>query len=188
MDPDLGEWMYPDSPRGHPPRPAPAIEAVRRALAEAEERYLIDPGATLGTWYARVGETLAVASRVALERIEGGHSLAQEEAAAEQAGLYADVCAEAIRAAAQVWGSRPATRAREEALERIASAEVAQSPPSWEEMLRTLARCTAALEPLANGLREGDLPMGEPTECERVAQCFFEVADQAFSAVHSLCI
>jgi hypothetical protein len=162
--------------------------AVVRGLAEAEERYLVDPGASLGTWFARVQETLAIASRVALDRIEGGRSAGEEEVASEQLGLYADVCAESVRAVAQAWGARTPQETKSAILDQLAAGEYAAPAVDWAYLLEVLARCSAALEPLANGLREGDLPMtDDPTDTERVAQGFFEVASHAFGAVYALC-
>jgi hypothetical protein len=160
---------------------------VQRGLLQAEEKYLVDPGATLGTWFARVQETIAVASRVTLRRIEECRLPAEDDAADELVGLYADICAEAIRAAAQVWGERPSPRAREEILHLVSSRQPSADRLCWKTFLESLARCSAALEPLANGLREMDLPMGEPTDCERVAESLLEAARHAFGAVYVLC-
>jgi hypothetical protein len=155
-------------------------------LAQAEEKYLADPGVTLGTWFARVHETIAVASRVSLMRIEESRSLAEEDAAGEQIGLQADICAEAIRAAAQAYGGRPSD-AREEILSLILDWHLTPARFQWLDLLESLACCNAALEPISNGLREMDLPMGAPADCGVVAQSFVEVAGYSFNALHALC-
>lgn len=173
------------SPRRDGRREAASL-ALRRGLAQAEEKYLADPGATLGTWFARVHETIAVASRVSLTRIEESRALAEEDVAGEQVGLQADICAEAIRAAAQAWGVRPSD-AREEILSLVLDRHPAPVESQWKALLGSLARCNAALEPIANGLREMDLPMGTPTDCEAVAESFVEVAGHSFGALYALC-
>jgi hypothetical protein len=159
--------------------------ALRRGLAQAEEKYLADPAATLGTWFARVHETIAVASRVSLARIEESRSLAEEDVAAEQVGLQADICAEAIRAAAQAWGVRPCD-AREEILALVMNRHPTPAESQWQALLESLICCNAALEPIANGLREADLPMGTPTDCEVVAVSFIEVAGHSFGVLYGL--
>jgi hypothetical protein len=52
-------------------RAAAATMVVQRGIVQAEEKYLIHPSSTLGTWFARVQETISVASRVTLMRIDG---------------------------------------------------------------------------------------------------------------------
>jgi hypothetical protein len=164
-----------------------AVRAVRRGLLQAEEKYLVDPGATLGTWFARVQETVAVAFGVTLSRIEESRPPSEEQIVEEQIGLHADICAEAIRAAAQLAVGGPSAGAREEILRLVSQRRPPAPQPRWAASLECLARCTAALEPLANGLREGDLPMGEPTDCDRVTESLLEAASQAFGMVHALC-
>lgn len=164
-----------------------AIGIVKRGLAQAEEKYLVEPDATLGTWFARVAETVAVAARVVLERLEEGRRPQEAEVGAEQLGLFADICAEAIRATSQVWGESPSARAREEIVELISDSPRTLTGPSWVGTLGSLAQCIAALEPLANGLRDGDLPMAEPTDCDRVAEALLEVAIHALQAIDALC-
>lgn len=58
---------------------------------------------------------------------------------------------------------------------------------SLSDVLVALAFCTTALEPLAAGLREGDLPMGGPTDGEVVTDCLVEVSAHAFGVIHALC-
>lgn len=164
-----------------------AVAAVHRALVHAEEKYLIAPGSTLGTWFARVHETIAVASRVGLARIEDGRDLAEDETASEQLGLYADICAEAIRAAARVWVSEGSSEAREQIIELVSADQTGLERLCWEELVICILRCCAALEPIANGLRAGDLPMGEPTDRTEVANCLQEVAGHAYRAAVVLC-
>ena len=174
-------------PRPTKGRREAATLAVQRGLLQAEEKYLVDPGATLGTWFARVQETIAVASQVTIARIEEWRLPTEDDVADEQVGLYADICAEAIRAAARVWGEQPSPRAREEILHLVSGRQPAAAPRCWTTFLESLARCSAALEPLANGLREMDLPMDEPTDCGRVAESLLEAAGHAFGAVYVLC-
>lgn len=162
-----------------------AVGVVRRAVLRAEEKYLVDPDATLGTWLARVNEPIAVASRVTLARIAEDRLPAEEDVAEEQIGLFADICAEAIRAAAQVWGAVPSAHVREEILQMVARRAQMDSACS-RTALECLACCVAALEPLANGLREGDLPMAEPADCEGIAESLLGVACSSFGAVGAL--
>lgn len=162
-------------------------QVLKRGLAQAEEKYLVAPEATLGTWLARVTETLAVAARIILVRIEEGRRLEEEEVASEQLGLFADICAETIRATSKVWGEAPAELAREEVLAAIFATPRTLTGPSWVGALGSLTQCLAAVEPLANGLRDGDLPMGEPTECDLVAAALLEVGVHALQAIESLC-
>jgi len=183
----MGDSVQRRHPRHDPQRRHRATLIVKRGLAQAEEKYLVAPEATLGTWFARVAETLAVAAQVALERIEDGRGCEESDVAAEQLGLFADICAEAIRAAAQVWGECPSDQAREEIVELIFSSPGCLTGPSWVGSLGSLARCLATMEPLANGLRDGDLAMGEPTDCDRVAEAFLEVAVHALQAIDALC-
>lgn len=161
---------------------------VKRGLAQAEERYLVSPEATLGTWFARVTETLTTAARIILVRIEEGRHLDEEEVAAEQLGLFADICAETVRATSKVWEGGQPQLAREEILTAIfASTPLTLPGPSWVGTLGSLTQCVAALEPLANGLRDGDLPMGEPTDCELLAAALLEIGVHALHAIESLC-
>lgn len=161
--------------------------AVERGLLQAEEKYLVDPDATLGTWFARVQEPISVAARVTLTHIEESRLPIDNAVAEEQLGLHADICAEAIRAAAQVWEQGPSPRAREEILDLVSRRRLPPSQVSWSALLISVARCSAALEPLANGLRERDLPMGEPTDCSQVVDSFVEAAGHAFGATYVLC-
>lgn len=168
-------------------RAAAAAMVVQRGIVLAEEKYLAHPSSTLGTWFARVQETIAVASRVTLARIDGSRGPSEGEVVDEQLGVHADICAEAIRAAAQVWGGGPSPHARAEILDLLSGHPHPVHQLSWPTLLMSLARCSAALEPLANGLRDADLPMGESTDCEIVAACFLGTAQYAFGAVHVLC-
>jgi hypothetical protein len=164
-----------------------AIGSVRRVLLQAEENFPAEPGLSLGTWFARVQETIAVAARVTVGQIEGRRLLVEDDVAFEQAGVFADICAEAIRAAARLWGGNSA-KATDEILGLVGETEVSAARPGWDELLESLARCNAALEPMANGLRDGDLPMDVETSREGlVVNGFFEVAQQAFRMVHVLC-
>lgn len=162
-----------------------AMPFLEAALARAEEMYLVDSDATLGTWFARVAETLAVASRVVMNWVDEGRSLEEKEVVLEQAGLFADICAEAIRAASRAQGKERSAQARGEVLEAAFVSPAAVMDSSWSARLSVLARCTAALEPVANGLREGDLPMSEPTDCDRVGGIFLGVAILALHVVEA---
>lgn len=165
---------------------AEVTTVIRRGVLQAEEKYLIDPEATLGTWFARVEETIAVASRITLARIDEGRSALNGEIAAEQIGLFADICAEAIRGAARIWGPSPSPHTTEMIITFAADRAAIAGPPSWATILATLARCSAALEPIANGLREADLPMGEPTDCDQVCDCLIEVAACSCGGLYAL--
>jgi len=168
-------------------RAARAVKIVQRGILLAEEKYLARPDSSLGVWFARVHETIAVASRVTLARLGESRGPSEGEVADEQLGVYADICAEAVRAAAQVWVGGPSPHARMEILREVAGGHRPTEQLSWPALLVSLAGCSAALEPLANGLREADLPMREPTEGGVIAECFRGAAEHAFGAVHVLC-
>jgi len=165
------------------PRRLLAAIIVRDGLARAEERYLVDPGASLGTWFARVHETIAVASGVTLARAMEGRLPTEVDVAAELSGVYADVCAEAIRAVAQLREEGPSTQARDEVLGCVVAVRVRLVQLRWERLFELLVSLNATLEPIANGLREGDLPMGAPIDCDLVMERLITVADGAFGAV-----
>jgi hypothetical protein len=166
-----------------------ATEAVKRVLAEAEETFLADDTYTLGVWNARVGETLAVAARGLSAHVEQGDLLLNDDIALEQAELFADVCAEAIRAAAHSWGECSPAEAREEILCLLEEAYAfAPERPGWDDLMLALLRGTAALEPVTSGLREGDLPVTTFLSTGgKASSCFMEVARQAYWAVYVLC-
>jgi hypothetical protein len=175
--------------RGDPQAPSPpaALDIVRRGILLAEEKYLVEPGASLGTWFARVQEPIAVGSRVTLQRIGEGRRLAEADIAAEQLGLQADIGAEAIRAAAQLAPGGPSPGARDAVLAVVAQSGPVRSVASLFDVLVALACCSAALEPLAAGLREGDLPMGPPTDGDPVSACLIEVSVHAYAVIDALC-
>jgi hypothetical protein len=189
MAEDRGIRGGPRGRQGEPsaPSPAAALDVVRRGILQAEEKYLVEPGASLGTWFARVQEPIAVGSRVTLRRVGEGRRLAEDDIRAEQLGLLADICAEAVRAAAQLapGGSSPAVR--DAILAVVAGCRPIRPVASLFEVLVVLASCTAALEPLANGLREGDLPMGDPTDCDAVSACLVEVGVHSIGVIDELC-
>jgi hypothetical protein len=160
---------------------------VERGLLQAEEKYLVEPGASLGIWFARVEETISVAARVTVLRFEEGRTLEAAGVAAEQRGILADICAEAIRAAAEIWPAGPSPQVRVELLNLIAETAPERSVAGFADLLLALARCSAVLEPLANGLREVDLPMGEPTDGATVSDCFLATATEALGCLHALC-
>lgn len=181
---DLSARAHPDP---GPERRQRGMLVVKRGLAQAEEKYLVASDATLGTWFSRVAETITVAARIMLERIDAGRRLEEAEIAGEQLDLFADICAEAIRATSQLWGESSSSQAREEIIELIFASAPTTCGPSWVGTLKSLARSAAALEPLANGLRDGDLLMAEPTDIDRVAAAFLEVAIHAREAIDALC-
>ncbi|MBS1895427.1 MAG: hypothetical protein JST59_29355 [Actinobacteria bacterium] len=164
-----------------------AIRLVRRGILQAEEKYLVEPGASLGTWFARVQEPICVACRVALVRLAEGRRLGEADVAEEQVGLHADICAEAIRAAAQLWRGGPSPEAREEILALVAGRARCVSAVALSDVLVALVGYTAALEPIANGLREEDLPMGDPIDRDAVTACLADVIDRAFGVIRALC-
>ncbi len=157
------------------------------SLAALPSTAIYDPDLTLGIWLARGEETIAVAARVTLGQIERHRLLVEDDVATEQAGVFADVCGEAIRAAARIWGGHLA-QASEEILSLLGASEIAARRPGWDDLLISLAGCSAALEPVANGLREGDLPMdGEASHDGLVVQSLTGVARRAFEPVFLLC-
>lgn len=164
-----------------------AVGVVRRGILGAEEKYLVEPGASLGTWFARVQEPICVGCRVTLLRLGEGRRLGEADIAGEQLGLQADICAEAIRAAARLSPSGPSPGATDDILASIALLGDRRSVATLFDVLVALAFCTSALEPLANALREGDLPMGHPTDGEAVTDCLIEVSVYAFGVIHALC-
>jgi hypothetical protein len=169
-----------------PDRERAAIFLVRRGVLQAEEKYLVNSRASLGIWFARVQEPICVACRITLQRLAEGRRLGEADVAAEQAGLQADICAEAIRAAAQLWPDGPSPEARDEVLALVAARARIASGVVLSDVLSALVGCTAALEPLANGLREEDLPMGDPTDREAVIASLVEVIDHAFGVIYAL--
>jgi hypothetical protein len=172
---------------GDPGRRRRATAVLKRGLAEAEEKYLVAEGATLGTWFARVAETVAVADRVILGQLESGCRVEDEGVAGQQLGVFAAISAEAIRAMSQIWDRTSPTRAREEIVELISASPRSCSGSSWTETLSAVGRCLAVTEPIASGLRDGDLPIGEPTDGDLVIEAFLEVAVHAFQAIEARC-
>jgi hypothetical protein len=165
-----------------------AIIAVRAVLARAEENYLANPDLGLAVWLARVEETLAVAARVTLARIEDHRLLIEEDVALGQCGVFADVAAEALRAASRLWGDRPGVEGTEDLLELVATGDHRSARPGWDELLEVLARCQAALEPIGNALREGDAPMEAARDHDgALSDAFIDVARLAFGVVYPLC-
>lgn len=164
-----------------------AVGVVRRGILQAEEKYLVEPDASLGTWFARVQEPICVGCRVTLLRLSEGRRLGEAEVAGEQLGLQADICAEAMRAAARLSPGGPSPGATDDILAFIARLGDTRSVATLFDVLVALAFCTSALEPLANGLRERDLPMGHPTDGEAVTDCLIEVSAYAFGVIHALC-
>lgn len=81
-----------------------AAETIRHLLRHAEEHYPADSETSLGAWFARVQETIAVAGRVAVDRLHENRHLDEREIAMELIGVFGDVCAEAVRAGARVRG------------------------------------------------------------------------------------
>src|SRR5215218_10101170 len=137
-----------------------AREIVRRVLVRAEESYLADPDLTLGTWLTRVQETLSVASSFALDGSEAGRSLDDDRVASDAIGVFADLCAEAIRAAARL---APVCSSRDpkEAVLAVACRDDCLLPSGirWADLKDSLIRCQVAIEPLASSLREADRPI-----------------------------
>lgn len=166
---------------------AAAVDVVRRGILQAEEKYLVEPGTSLGTWFARVQEPICVGCRVTLLRLGEGRLLGEADVAGEQLGLQADICAEAIRAAARLSRGGPSPGANEEILAFVARLGRTRSVAGLLDVLVALAFCTGALEPLAGGLREGDLTMGDPTDRKAVTDCLVEVSAYSFGVVHALC-
>jgi hypothetical protein len=167
-------------------RSVAAIDAVKRVLADAEESFLADSSYSMGTWALRVQETLSVAARQLGARVEAGDRLSSDDVSLEQAEVFADICAEAIRAAAHCWGECPPASAREKILSSLGGEyEFAPDPPGWADLLLALAGSIAALEPIANAMRDGDLRGGAMSSADGgAAASFTEVARKAYWVVY----
>jgi hypothetical protein len=171
-------------------RSTAAIEAVKRVLAGAEETFLADSSYSMGTWAMRVQETLSVAARQLSARVEAGDLLFNDDVALEQAEVFADITAEAIRAGAHFWGECSPASAREEILDLLGDEySFAPDRPGWNDLLLALAGSMAALEPVANALRDGDLPKDAAFGGSHggAATIFTEVARKAYWVVYVLC-
>lgn len=167
-----------------------AMETVRRILLEAEEVYPSDPDLTLGAWAARVQETIAVAADLTLAGGANGHSPTEDGVAFDVIAVFAEVCAESIRAASRVAPGPPINPDPKEALlARVASGETAlESHLDWHGLQRVLVRCQAAMEPVSSGLREGDLPMNRGADPSGVAyDALAAVAALGYDVVYALC-
>jgi hypothetical protein len=168
-----------------------SIETVRMLLARAEEVYLADAELSLGIWLARVQETIGVAARVTVAGIERCELLQMASVAEEQVGVYGDLCAEALRAAARLlepeW--QRSAGLKDDLLAGIASGDLPNARPGWAELLETLARTQSALEPVAAELRDEDLPVSALRASDRSAfgDRFLTVAKEAFVVVDGLC-
>lgn len=163
-----------------------AREIVRRVLVRAEESFLADPDLTLGTWLARVQETISVASATTLAAAETGRVLERDDVAAEAIGVFADLCAETVRAAARL-SPVSASHDPKEAVLTLACRDDCPSRVDWVDVKDALIRCQVAIEPLASSLREGDRPMTGAAE-EEAYSTFIEVIRQSFSVVYGLCM
>lgn len=168
-------------------RIAAALRVVDRAVLMAEEKYPAEPGASVGTWFARVQETISVACRVAVRRLDEDHRPCAADLAGEQLGLLADICAEATRAAAQTRPGGSALGSRVEALLFLAGHDAPALAECHPDVLVLLVHCTAALEPLANGLRQGDLQVADAVDQAIVGECFLAAFGRAFAGVYALC-
>jgi nuclease-like protein len=163
-----------------------AREVVRRVLVYAEESFLADPDLSLGTWLARVQETISVASATALGSAEAGRTLESDDVAAETLGVFADLCAETVRAAARLAPASASSNPKE-AVITLACRDDWPSRIDWTDVKDSLIRCQIAIEPLASGLRDGDRPMVDAAG-EEAYLTFLEVIRQGFSVVYGLCV
>jgi hypothetical protein len=167
------------------------IETVRMLLAKAEEVYLADAQLSLGIWLARVQETIGVAARVTLAGMERCELLQVASVAEEQVGVYGDLCAEALRAAARLLEPERQRSAglKDDLLSGIASGDFPNARPGWADLFETLARTQWALEPVAAALRNEDLPLPALRDSDRSAfgDSFLTVAREAFVVVDGLC-
>lgn len=163
-----------------------AKEIVRRVLVRAEEEYLADPDLTLGIWLTRVQETISVASSMTLAGSEAGRSLDDDDVAADAIGVFADLCAEAIRAAARLVPG--ASRDPKEAVLAVACRDDCLIPlgTGWGDLKDSLIRCQVAVEPLASTLRDADRPVSNVAGDEAYS-AFVDVIRHAFPVVHGLC-
>jgi hypothetical protein len=166
-----------------------ASSIIRRVLLQAEEDFVADPWFTLGTWLARVQETISVASAVALSGIDARRHLEDDDVAAEAMGVFADLCAEAIRAAARLSPESMSADPKEMLLASVGEEEVlGPAAVHWSDLKDALVRCQAAIEPIANGLREGDLPMSRDADPDGVVYAnLIEVIRQGYGVVFALC-
>jgi hypothetical protein len=162
-----------------------ARRMVQVVLAEAEELYLADADASLGTWLARVEETAAVAARETMGAIEARKILADPGTAGNIAGVFADLCAESIRAAGQLVPESPDPR--EDILTALEGQERGAAFPGWGDILEALASAQAALEPVANALRHGDVEMDLAGSNPDILDGLVAVASFGYGVVRSLC-
>jgi hypothetical protein len=166
------------------------METVRRILLEAEEEYPSDPDLTLGVWAARVQETIAVAADLTLAGAEDGHFPEEGGAALDVIAVFAEMCAESIRAAARVVPAPPMVRDQKEALlAGLGSEERAlESRLDWNGLQGVLVRCQAAMEPISGGLRDGDLPMNREVDPSGLAyDALVTVAKLGYGVVYAFC-
>lgn len=164
-----------------------ALSAVERLLARAEEAFPADTGMSLGTWFARVQETIAVTARVLLNHLESGRLLDQD-VRPELMVAFGDVCAESTRALAWLGGGDPA-RANQATLHFLREFGGTVEECDWLRLQETVARCCAMLEPVATVLRNGDLPLGDARDREgaEVEDALLKVARESFGQVCALC-
>lgn len=166
-----------------------AMETVRRILLEAEEEYPSDPDLTLGVWAARVQETIAVAADLTLAGGEDGRFPGKGEASLDVIAVFAEMCAESIRAAARVAPTpRMVPDPKEALLAGLGGEETAlESHLDWNGLQGILVRCQAAMEPISGGLRNGDLPMNREVDPSGLAyDALVTVARLGYGVVYSL--
>lgn len=158
---------------------------LERVLLTAEEEHPADSDLTVGAWLARIQETVAVSAKVTLRLRSDGQTPDLEPVACELAGVFADVSAEALRAAAWLGGKAPGWK-----YEVMRGLETPGSliSPTWEDALTTVAECCAALEAMSNALGEDDFSVDD---AQRARLDFTSnlraISQAAFGQVFLLC-
>lgn len=165
-----------------------AFRTVERILLRSEESFPAGEDMTLGTWFARAQETLAVTSRVCIGHIESGQLLGDRRIADEVMVAFGEVCSEATRTVGWLNGGERA-RANQAALQLLWHYDLPIADPAWAEVLEAVARCSAALEPVANCLREGDVAREDARSVDGdvIKQAWLEVGRLSFREVYALC-
>jgi Nuclease-related domain len=178
-----------DGGQGLEPREV-SVEVLRVALLRAEETYLADPNLSLGVWLVRIQETISVASAAILNAIDRDEQLAAPDIAAKLTGIFADLAAEAIRAASRLEPARAQRDPQSFVLElgTIQLPERASiSAAGWPYLKDSIIRCQAAVEPIAAGLRLDDNVAANRLDAEAF-ESILEVVREAHRAVLCLCV
>jgi len=158
---------------------------LERVLLAAEEEHPADSDFTAGAWLARVQETVAISAKVTLRLRSGSPAPDSGPVASELAGVFADVVAEALRAAAWLGGKAPTWK-----YEVMLGLEPPSSliSPTWEDTLAAVAECCAELEPMSNALREEDFSVDDAQRARlNFTGSLLAISQAAFGQVFLLC-